>query len=126
MNELDWLDKALEKMRAEDPEVLHRKLFGFSAAEFEQYCNDLTFFDEAKTVLDFMKSKDYTIINIYDTDDFELPSRMFLHYFESYCTEGYDESFWCGYGAHTLTHDELQLQYLFVNGQGTEHFFRII
>lgn len=124
-NNPEWLEKALAKIDQMEPGELYKSLFGFYESEYIEYCKDKQYEFEAQYVIDVMKKMEITEVNIYD-GTLQPPSKMFFHYLQQEATEGTDDEFWNGWGADTLDVPNFPLRYLWVNGQGTEHFFQII
>ncbi|AZU98338.1 hypothetical protein SEPL_032 [Salmonella phage SE_PL] len=124
-NKPEWLKKALEYIDSLSPEELYESVYGFKKDDFEQYCTDKTYEFEAQYVIDAMNKLGVKEINIYN-GDIQPPSNMFFHYLREFAESGTDLEFWNGWGADTLDVPGFNLRYLWVNGQGTEHFFQII
>lgn len=119
------LDKLVDAIAALPPEELYKSLFGFYEADYIEYLNDKQYEFEAQYILDVMNKLDCKEINVYD-GEIQPPTQMFFHYLRNNATEGTDEDFWGGWGAETLDVPNFPIRYLWVNGQGTEHFFQII
>jgi|AGFS01.1.fsa_nt_gi hypothetical protein len=125
MNQTEWLTKALAAIDAMDPRDIYKGLYGFYPEEYEEYLQNKTYEIEAQYVVDLLTQLRCPYIHIYD-GDIQPPSKMFFHYFAERENIGYDPTFYWEAGAEYLDLPEFNLRYLWVNGQGTEHFFQLI
>jgi len=121
----ETLDKILEAIKATPPDELYKQLFGFYEKDYIAYLDDKQYEFEAQYIIDAMTKSDITEVNVYE-GEIQPPSKMFFHYLHNNATQGTDGEFWDGWGASTLDVPNFPLRYLWVNGQGTEHFFQLV
>lgn len=124
MDHSEWLKKALAKIDATPPGELYKQLFGFYEADYCKYLEDNQHNFEAQYVIDVMNKLGTKQINIYESD-IQPPSKMFFHYLSQECESDVDPDFWDGWGADYIDVPGFPLRYLWVNGQGTVHFFQL-
>lgn len=121
----ELMDKLIASLEATPPDELYKQLFGFYEKDYIAYVEDKQYEFEAQYVLDAMTKGEITEVNIYD-GEIQPPSKMFFHYLDLNAVSGTDNEFWGGWGASTLDVPNFPLRYLWVNGQGTEHFFQLV
>ena len=118
------LDKLIATLEATPSDELYKQLFGFYEKDYIAYLDDNHHVFESQYIIDAMHKLEVTEINVYD-GTIQPPSKMFFHYLYNNAESGFDEDFFGGWSAHTLDMPNSPLRYLFVNGQGTEHFFQL-
>lgn len=121
----ELIDKVIASIKATPPDELYKQLFGFYEKDYIAYLDDKQYEFEAQYVIDVMTKSNLTEVNIYD-GEIQPPSQLFFHYIKNNVESGTDDEFWNGFGAVTLDVPNFPLRYLYVNGQGTEHFFQLI
>ena len=121
----ETIDNMIAAIQATPPDELYKQLFGFYEKDYIEYVEDKHYEFEAQYVVDAMTKLGVTEINVYD-GEIQPPSKMFFHYLHNNAETGTDDEFWNGFGASTIDVPDFPLRYLWVNGQGTEHFFQLV
>jgi hypothetical protein len=126
MEHSEWFKKAMEHIEKTDPRELHKGIFGYYPEEYEEYINNKKYESEIQYFIDIMNTRSCSEIELYCDDSIKNPSKLFLSYVREHGKEGTDPSFWNGWGADYLDLPEYNFRYLWINGQGTVHYFQHI
>lgn len=110
-----FLDNALAKIRAMNPDELFLKMYGYSSEQWNQYCS-------VGYEIDMLKAQEVLFgkdeVELY-LDDTWNPSNIFIDYVTEYGIPGHDEKYWNGYGASYFEIGKFNLRLYIINGQGT-------
>lgn len=126
MKRSEWFEKALAHIESMDPRDLYHGMYGFFPEDYTTYVEQQTYKIEAQYVIDAMNKLGTTQVELYEQDSIQAPSKLFFHYLRNEGIEGVDSEFFGGWGADYLDLPDFNLRYIWVNGQGTLHYFQII